>query len=302
MSSNSGQSKGTYRMKNYEINYKHPIGYGLIATIFEANDIKTEPPKPVVIKSYSLSRLKKRTITNDIPLIDKFNSECENLKEINGIPHCIQLNEIIEDETNGAVYLVLEPLASFGSLQSSVDKSFLSPAQIKLCFYQIAEALDQIHAKNIVHRDINPENILCLTKESFLITDFNSSRKLISSHELLDDTEGCLPYMSPEEVSGDKFDPKIADVWKYGVTFFKIIFGQLPFNLDYVFKNTIGTITVLTLLDAFEVNSLSMDLPQKIPVDPPTIQLIQKILNKDPLLRPTFHDIINDPCFSECKK
>ena len=290
------------KLLNYEMDPNHLIGHGLIATVHPAIDTSLNPPKAVVIKSYSLKRLKKPRITTDASLIEKFNSECTNLNEVKGIPHCIQLIEIINDQENDIAHLVLEPFARNGSLQSICDKSALNEKNIRLCFFQIAEALSLIHEKNIVHRDNNPENILSDSEESFFLTDFNSSYKMKNSNELLEDTEGCLPYLSPEEVSGNEFAPKPADVWKYGATLYKIFFGKLPFNLEEVFANTPGTITVLTVCDAYETNKLSLEIPQGKSINPLIIQLIAKILVTNPLKRPSFKDILSDPAFADLQK
>jgi serine/threonine protein kinase len=96
--------------------------------------------------------------------------------------------------------------------------------EVKKLAKQILTTLGQIHAKNIIHGDIKPENIIYDKKtEKASIIDFEGKH--------------TAEYCSPEQVKGKKLCPK-TDVWSAGVTFYTIVNGDSPFSTrrDVLYK------------------------------------------------------------------
>lgn len=94
---------------------------------------------------------------------------------------------------------------------------------------QIASGLAAAHARNIVHRDVKPSNII-LTKDNIAkIVDFGLARVVAGSSATQTlNTSGTLPYMAPEQVLGDPVDQH-ADVWALGVVLVQMLTGSHPF-------------------------------------------------------------------------
>lgn len=107
---------------------------------------------------------------------------------------------------------------------------------------QLAEALEYIHGRSIVHRDVKPENVLYLdgSKELIKLVDFGfafASKKSNDCHAMV----GTLPFMAPELFPADiksrnredffleGYGPQV-DVWAMGVFSFLLLTGQLPFD------------------------------------------------------------------------
>ena len=94
---------------------------------------------------------------------------------------------------------------------------------------QIAGGLAAAHARNIVHRDIKPGNILITKENQAKIVDFGLARVVAATNATLTvNTSGTLPYMSPEQILGEPVDPR-ADVWALGVILVQLLTGVHPF-------------------------------------------------------------------------
>lgn len=97
------------------------------------------------------------------------------------------------------------------------------------------ETLKYIHSHKICHRDIKPENILYdETKKKIILIDFGISRKLTKrgiKRDMLTLT-GTPYYRAPEMFEGGGYD-ELVDVWALGVTIYKLMAGNTPFESEY---------------------------------------------------------------------
>ena len=144
-------------------------------------------------------------------------------------PHIIRTYEYFTD--SDYMYLILE-YCEGGSLDDFVKKNGpIHPPRLYNICSQILEALKHCHDLKIAHRDIKPGNILIDKNERLKLADFGLSQ-IIEKKKLVQNFSGSRPYMPPEVLNRQAYDPFAADVWALGVTFFQISTGELPWNPD----------------------------------------------------------------------
>jgi predicted ATPase/serine phosphatase RsbU (regulator of sigma subunit)/tRNA A-37 threonylcarbamoyl transferase component Bud32 len=106
---------------------------------------------------------------------------------------------------------------------------------------QIADTLGQIHAQNVIHKDINPANIVWNQNTNQVkIIDFGISTRLPRENPTLrnpNQLEGTLAYISPEQTGrmNRALDYR-TDLYSLGVTFYELLTGQLPFNSEVLLE------------------------------------------------------------------
>jgi serine/threonine-protein kinase len=94
---------------------------------------------------------------------------------------------------------------------------------------QVADALTFVHAQGVVHKDIKPENVLVNAKQEARLIDFSLAQtKMDRILQFSRRIEGTPLYMAPEQIRGEKCDPR-ADVYSFGVMMFEILTRRPPF-------------------------------------------------------------------------
>ncbi len=125
-----------------------------------------------------------------------------------------------------------EPLTAYA------DRRGLDLRQRLALLASVCDAVQHAHQNGVIHRDLKPGNILVDEQGRPKVLDFGVARaartetEATSEHTAAGQLIGTLPYMSPEQVSGDPrgVDTR-ADVYALGVMLFELITGQLPHDL-----------------------------------------------------------------------
>ena len=87
--------------------------------------------------------------------------------------------------------------------------------------------LEAMHRRNILHRDIKSENILCTSDGKIVIADFGESVSLTKENSYRKTRTGTNAWISPEILEG-KINSKEIDVWSFGCFAFELTKGEPP--------------------------------------------------------------------------
>ncbi|XP_018427450.1 PREDICTED: serine/threonine-protein kinase SBK1-like [Nanorana parkeri] len=147
-------------------------------------------------------------------------------------PHIIMTHEIAFHTSSD--YVFVQEVATAGNLQSVIKPMVgLSEDMVKRCVPQIASALDFMHSKGMVHRDIKLDNILLMDFECHVIklADFGLARL---QGTYAPSMAWFIPYTAPELCSlkqGEQvlLHPSI-DVWAFGVLVYTALTGSFPWK------------------------------------------------------------------------
>ncbi|AQZ13427.1 PSK1 (YAL017W) and PSK2 (YOL045W) [Zygosaccharomyces parabailii] len=153
-------------------------------------------------------------------------------------------------------------------------KTNMTEYEAKLIFRQVVSAIRHLHCQGIVHRDIKDENIIVDSKGFIKLIDFGSAAYVKNGP--FDVFVGTIDYAAPEVLSGEPYDGKPQDIWAIGVLLYTIVFKENPFyNIDEILEGN---------LKFQSTEGVSEDC----------INLIKKLLNRNPSERPTIEEVYNN--------
>ena len=126
-------------------------------------------------------------------------------------------------------------LAQLIAESSQVQGMVMPIEKILKIIIQITEILSRIHSHNIIHKDINPSNIIFNTKtEQVKIIDFGISSVITNESFISEEAnvlEGTLAYISPEQTGRmNRHLDYRTDFYSRVATFYELLTGQLPFQ------------------------------------------------------------------------
>jgi len=197
---------------------------GADTVVFRA--INTLNNKAVIIKSLkenSAGPMNAAKLTREYDALENIQVEGVN-----------KVSEIINYGNTPA--LVMEDFGGI-SIADYSKTTKIDLAEFLVIAIRIADILGKLHAKNIMHKNITPENIIInsLTGEIRII-DFGISAKLSREHASVHNPnvlEGSLAYMSPEQTGRmNRCIDYRTDLYSLGITFYQMLTGRLPFTAD----------------------------------------------------------------------
>jgi serine/threonine-protein kinase len=174
------------------------------------------------------------------------------------------------------------------SLTEIIEKGdFLPIEDCMRIMHQLADTISKVHSKGILHRDIKPANIMLISgeKERYFVKllDFGLAKtQFLSTLTEAGDIFGTLFYLPPERI---RFEPLTiaSDIYSLGVVFYELVTFQKPFSGETPEDTLIKIKDIDPKIPSTYRTEISDDLNN----------LILKMINKDPILRPSNEDILN---------
>jgi serine/threonine-protein kinase len=153
-----------------------------------------------------------------------------------GIRHAnvLQLHDYLPAEGEEPARLVMELLSGPSLQRFVVDAGAPLPEVAALLGAEVAAGLSAAHAREIVHRDVKPENVI-LDAGRVVLTDFGVARVAASERSALTHTGaiiGSPTYMSPEQARGEEVDAR-SDQFSFGAMIYFLATGAAPFSASH---------------------------------------------------------------------
>jgi serine/threonine-protein kinase len=210
------------RIGRYEI--LQGLGRGSMGLVYKALDPKIN--RLLAIKTIRFSDEFDEDVIQEIK--ERFFREAEIAGQLSH-PCIVTLHDMGEDQD--LTYMAMEYLEG-ENLEKFINKKNLLPLRKVLSVVaSVAEALEFAHRADVIHRDIKPANIMLLKTGGVKVTDFGIAKAISSSRTRTGVILGTPNYMSPEQIMGQKVDPR-SDVFSLGVVFYQLLTGELPFQGD----------------------------------------------------------------------
>ena len=160
----------------------------------------------------------------------RFRREYRTLSRIDH-PGVLKVYEI--GSWNELPYLVMERLSGVVLKDAVEEWRELGTAErfarAESVLVQVASALDDIHRRGLVHRDVTPGNIMLLPDGSVRLMDFGVVKEPGAERTTDGEVVGTAAYIAPEQIQGGKVDGR-ADLYALGAVLYLMLTGRRPFN------------------------------------------------------------------------
>lgn len=207
-------------IRDYKIIKK--LGEGGMGTVYLADDTMLE--RKVAIKVLN------PLLTKDTHFTERFRQEAKVQASLVH-PNIVSLFNYFQEDEN---YCMVMEFADGETLKHMISSKGPIPEQRAIWILsQMLEAVGFAHKRGIIHRDIKPGNILLTKDDTVKILDFGIAKILQDKGITKTGTKmGTIYYMSPEQIKAVKDIDYRTDIYSIGVSFYEMLSGRVPFNVD----------------------------------------------------------------------
>jgi serine/threonine protein kinase len=205
------------------------IGEGGMGVVFEA--------KHMIIGRKLAVKVLFPEIATHPEIVERFYNEARTAASI-GHDHIIEITDMGTYEKSP--FIVMEYLEGQNLTKFMGGEALTADVAVGILM-QVLDALNAVHGKGVIHRDLKPDNIFLIGKagraDFVKLLDFGISKlKTTESQNMALTRTGTILgtpyYMAPEQAAGRKDQDHRIDLYAVGVILFEMLTGQLPFKGD----------------------------------------------------------------------
>ncbi|XP_061667096.1 serine/threonine-protein kinase SBK1, partial [Syngnathoides biaculeatus] len=171
-------------------------------------------------------------VTKNKTKLKSFLREYSLTGSLSSSPFIIKVLDVLFETED--CYVFGQEYAPAGDLFDIIPPQMGLPEEmVKRCMQQLGLALDFMHSKNLVHRDVKPENVLLFDRECrrIKLADFGMTRRVGCRVKRV---SGTIPYTAPEVCRASRTEGFLVntslDVWAFGVLVFCMLTGNFPWE------------------------------------------------------------------------
>lgn len=222
---------GTPHIFHQRYQLMQKLGRGAFAQVYRIQETTSSPGSTgtsYAVKVIDLRKVRDGKPISEINLKMQLAVEIEVvvLREVGTHAHCIKVLEHFVDDS--FAYIVMELCDK--SLYKALDAlPVIGENTLARIAKEVLLGLAWVHGRRIVHRDVKPDNYLCLAEGTVKLCDFGLAEKLRNEGNKLFGSYGTVPFMCPEMLEGQGYDYK-ADIWSAGVMLYVMLLGEFPYQ------------------------------------------------------------------------
>jgi len=197
------------------------IGRGGYSIVYKGKQIKTG--QPVVIK------MLRHNMAMHADFIDSFKNEARLIKQLD-YENIVSLYDCVEQFKT--IFIIMEYVIG-EALSDILKKNGRLPANTIIKYLnQICNSLKYAHNHGVLHRDINPTNIMIQDGDIIKIIDFGLACPIGTEDE---NSLGTVAYIAPEQINAERVDER-TDIYALGITAYEMVTGEKPFADENIGK------------------------------------------------------------------
>jgi len=157
--------------------------------------------------------------------VARFVKEARSLAQFRH-PHIVRVLDVFQ--ANQTAYMVMD-FVKGETLSKKIQREGIPSDLIcKDFFYQLLDAVEEVHQKGILHRDIKPGNILVTDKNKVVLIDFGSAREYVEGKSITETTMVSRGYAPLEQYSSRALRGPFTDIYALGATLYFMLTGKVP--------------------------------------------------------------------------
>jgi eukaryotic-like serine/threonine-protein kinase len=200
-----------------------PLGQGGMARVYRALDVR--------LRRYVALKIIAPTFHTDDEYARRFEREAQAVARLDhpNIVHIYRFGEV------DSLYYLAMQFVDGADLHTLIadykgHNEVMAITDVLRVIQDIGAALDYMHSKGVIHRDVKPANIMVDNHGRAILTDFGLA--LLSDVGTQGKIFGSASYISPEQATSSASVMPQSDIYSLGVSLFEMLTGELPFTSD----------------------------------------------------------------------